>query len=398
LILRITAQGNRSFVVRARVKGKKQPIRLTYKTPAHNSVLEEARAWAVEAVGLSRRGTDPREDKACSEAAQRAEAEKHARNRFGTVLDQFLEKYSSKNKSHGETKRIVNFYLRPGWDKRQIGDIGRRDIVERLDSIAEGKFIGKDQAAYGGPVMATNVLAQLRKLMNWHAIRDAEFISPIVPGMGYTKPRERARKRVLSDEEIRQIWPHLSGTYGAALKTLFYTAQRLGEVGQMRRAQIGQDSVWSIPVEAYKSNHAQFVPLTNEALAVIHAQPEVDGSDLVFPAQKDPTKQITNWSALKANLDAKITSASNGQPLPHWTVHDIRRTCRTLMSRAGIRSEISERVLGHAIPGVAGVYDQHDYLVQKREALEALAGELEHILQGNVSTLLPCRAEQNVAA
>ena len=76
LILRITAQGTRSFIVRARVKGKKQPIRLTYKTPAHISVLEEARAWAVETVGLSRRGTDPREDKASSEAAQRAEAEK----------------------------------------------------------------------------------------------------------------------------------------------------------------------------------------------------------------------------------------------------------------------------------------------------------------------------------
>ena len=292
----------------------------------------------------------------------------------------------------------MNFYLRPGWDNRQIGDIGRRDIVKRLDSIAEGKFIGKDQAAYGGPVMATNVLAQLRKLMNWHAIRDAEFITPIVPGMGYTKPKERARRRVLSDEEIRQIWPHLNGTYGGALKTLFYTAQRLGEVGQMRGAQIGNDAVWSIPVKAYKSKHVQFVPLTKEALAVVHAQPEVDGSDLVFPAQRDPRKQITNWSALKANLDARIANARDGQPLPHWTVHDIRRTCRTLMSRTGIRSEISERVLGHAIPGVAGVYDRHDYLVQKREALEALAGELERILTNGGFKVLPSEMKGVAAA
>ena len=166
----------------------------------------------------------------------------------------------------------------------------------------------------------------------------------------------------------------------------------------MRRAQIGSDSVWSIPVEAFKSKHAQFVPLTNEAWVVISAQPEVDGSDLVFPAQKDPKKQITNWSALKANLDAKITTARNGQPLPHWTVHDIRRTCRTLMSRAGIPSEISERVLGHAIAGVAGVYDRHDYLVQKREALQAMAGELERILANGDFNLLQSEMKAVVAA
>ena len=389
LILRITAQGNRSFIVGSRIKGQKQPIRLTYESPAHISVLAEARTWAVETVGSCRRGVDPRRDKSVDEAAAQAAAEKQARDRFGAVADLFLEKHATRNRSYAENKRIVDFYLRPGWEDRQIDEIRRPDIVERLDLIEAGGFKGRDGKTYGGPVMADRVLAQLRKLMNWHAARDPDFVSPIVKGMARTKPKDRARTRVLSDEEIRLIWPHLTGTYGAVLKTLFYTAQRLGEVAQMQRGQIGADGVWEIPATVYKGKRPQFVPLTPEAKGVVDSQPEIDGSSLVFPAQRDPSKQMANWSALKAALDAAITESRDGDPLPHWTVHDIRRTCRTLMSRARVSPDISERVLGHAIPGVAGVYDRHAYVEEKREALEALAELLNQIIHPEPANVVP---------
>lgn len=380
LILRLTAQGNRTFVVRARIKGQPQPIRITFPTPAHISVVEEARAWAVETVGKCRRGVDPRESKARAEASEKAAEETRVRNRFGTVADSFLEKYAARNRSYEETRRIIDFYVRPCWENRQIGEITRPDVVARLDQIEAGEFKGKDGKTYGGPVMADRVLAQLRKLMNWHATRDPDYISPIVKGMARTKPRDRARTRVLSDDEIRLIWPHLTGTYGGVLKTLFYTAQRVGEVSQMQRSQIGADAIWSVPVEASKGKRPLFIPLTAQALSVIHAQPQIDGSDLVFGAERNPAKQVRNWSALKAELDARVRKSNGGEPLPNWTQHDIRRTCRTLMSRAGIRPDICERVLGHVIPGVAGVYDRHAYVDEKREALEALASLLGQIL------------------
>ena len=66
--------------------------------------------------------------------------------------------------------------------------------------------------------------------------------------------------------------------------------------------------------------------------------------------------------------------------MPHWTLHDLRRTARSLMSRAGVRPDIAERVLGHAIAGVAGVYDRHSYADEKRAALEKLAGLVERIV------------------
>ena len=49
------------------------------------------------------------------------------------------------------------------------------------------------------------------------------------------------------------------------------------------------------------------------------------------------------------------------------------------MSRAGVRPDISERVLGHALQGVEGVYDRHSYRDEKAHALKALAGLIEYI-------------------
>ena len=66
--------------------------------------------------------------------------------------------------------------------------------------------------------------------------------------------------------------------------------------------------------------------------------------------------------------------------MPNWTLHDLRRTAKTLMARAGVRPDISERVLGHVIAGVEGTYDRHSYADEKRDALKKLAEIVERIL------------------
>lgn len=78
--------------------------------------------------------------------------------------------------------------------------------------------------------------------------------------------------------------------------------------------------------------------------------------------------------------------------VPHWTLHELRRTAKTLMARAGVRPDISERVLGHAIQGVEGTYDRHDYLKEKRDALEALATMIDRIVANNIADIVELRA------
>ena len=68
------------------------------------------------------------------------------------------------------------------------------------------------------------------------------------------------------------------------------------------------------------------------------------------------------------------------KPMPEWRLHDLRRTARSLMSRAGVPTDIAEMVLGHKLTGVRGVYDRHSYAAEKREALEKLAGLVAMIL------------------
>jgi integrase len=109
------------------------------------------------------------------------------------------------------------------------------------------------------------------------------------------------------------------------------------------------------------------------ALDLIEAQPRIVGNPHVFAARgKGP---FNSFSQRKEELDHKLPG------IEPWTLHDLRRTARSLMSRAGVRPDIAERVLGHAIGGIAGVYDRHRYDAEKADALNKLAHLSETIIK-----------------
>src|SRR5262249_11774752 len=162
----------------------------------------------------------------------------------------------------------------PAIGKIGIYELRRSDVARMLDKIADER----------GLVMADQTLAYMRKAFNWYSGKDDGFNSPIVRGMVRTRPRERARTRVLSDDDIRIIWPALdsAGTFGALVKALLLTVQRRDEVAQMSRKEIGQDGIWTIPAERYKTKRPNHVPLSKAALDIIEAQPKVGGCDYIF--------------------------------------------------------------------------------------------------------------------
>jgi len=114
------------------------------------------------------------------------------------VLDNFLDRYVAKVglRSAESIARTFDRLVRPRIGALSIYTLGRRDIVDLLDSIEDGS----------GPVKADQTLAYVRKAFNWQAVRDERFNSPIVAGMARTKPRERARARILDDHELRDLW------------------------------------------------------------------------------------------------------------------------------------------------------------------------------------------------
>ena len=113
-------------------------------------------------------------------------------------------------------------------------------------------------------------------------------------------------------------------------------------------------------------------PLSRAAREIIEALPK-RGS---FVFTTDGTTPISGFTKFKVAFDR--ASGTQG-----YTLHDLRRTARSLMSRAGVPSDHAERCLGHVIGGVRGVYDRHEYHREKARAFEMLAGEIERIVGGD---------------
>jgi integrase len=393
LIYRLSAQGGRTFCVRVRVGGLGQPQRFTFPRHARIDTLAEARQWAYQTVEACRTGQDPRATGAATDAAAALEAERLERLKCKHVIKDYLERRvrrEKKNRTADEMERSFNIYVLPRWGETPITQIDRKDVNDLLDDIfdREVKFEGQ---TFGGNVAADNMLARLRACFNWYALKDSKFVSPIVQGMARTKPRERLRRRVLSDLEIRVMWPILPthGVFGAIVKELLLSAQRRDEVADMLHTEIAPDGIWTIPASRYKGKRDHTVPLSKAALAVIAEQHQIDGSDFVFTTTGETA--FSGFSKCKARLDKALLAAlkqdaeERGEDptkveLPNWRLHDLRRTAKTLMIRAGVRPDLSERVLGHVISGVEGIYDQHDYIAEKRAALEALASLLKRII------------------
>lgn len=148
----------------------------------------------------------------------------------------------------------------------------------------------------------------------------------------------------------------------------------------MRWQDLDDEGVWAIPTEAREKGNAGQLVLPEMVREIIAAQPAFVGNPYVFPGRGK--EHFKSGAHGKRTIDKKLMFE---EP---WRLHDLRRTARSLMSRAGIRPDIAERVLGHAIKGVEGVYDRHHYREEKTHAVNALARLVQTILANRKATVV----------
>jgi integrase len=210
-------------------------------------------------------------------------------------------------------------------------------------------------------------------LANWHQSRTRHYRSPIVPKMW--RGERVKRDRILTDQELRAVWKQAeaNGVYGALIRLALLTAQRQAKLASMKWSDI-EDGVWTIATAPREKGNAGKLALPRETLDIIEAQPRGD-SPYVFPASgtRKGRGYVSGWSQMKRAFDRKA-------PIAPWVFHDLRRTARSLMSRAGVSSHVAERVMGHVLPGVEGVYDRFSYDAQKGDALQRLAATINSIV------------------
>jgi integrase len=391
LYLIVQPSGSKSWALRFRQHGR--PVKLTLGQYFAGEVrdapepvvggpltLKGARKLASETMLGIAKGSDPVAAKKEAETAKQQADE----NTFEAVALEYMKRvcgmsadgFDRAKKRSGETQHATLVRLVfPVIGRLPITQIRRRDIVRLLDNIEDER----------GPVMANGTLAIVRVIMNWHASRDDDFRSPIVKGMGRVKQSELARDRILTDAELRVVWKTAeedAGPFGALIQFLLLTAARRNEAAEMPWAElVGTD--WVLPKERNKVGGELIRPLSEAARAVLETRPKI--SPFVFTYGRGP---LLGFSKPKRQFDAKVAEAL-GEALPRWTLHDLRRTARSLMSRVGVTSDHAERCLGHVIPGVRGVYDRHRYHAEMARAYEALAALIETIVNPPPDNILP---------
>jgi integrase len=360
--LMVTTNGHKSFVVQYRSNGVSR--RLTLKAaPQGGLSLNEAKREAKAIIGSVTKGGDP--------LADRRSASRAAENTLQAIAEEFFARDGAKLRSLRMQRLTLERLVYPRLGARQIDDIRRTDLVRLLDKIADES----------GPRMADITLAFLRRILNWHASRSDDFRSPIVRGMARTKPSQRRRQRILNDDEIRAVWRATEAqpnAFNCLVRFLLLTATRRTEAARMERSEVS-GTEWTIPQARYKTGLELLVPLSPTAQAILAKTPKL-GTRFVFT--NDGKHALASFSKFKPKLDK--ASGVTG-----WTLHDLRRTARSLMSRAGVPSDHAERCLGHVMGGIRGTYDRHEYINEKRHAFEALASLIEGIVhpKANVTPL-----------
>jgi integrase len=245
--------------------------------------------------------------------------------------------------------------------ERPVASIKRSEIIRLLDKIEDEK----------GPRIADVALSVLRRIFNWHALRNDDFSSPIIRGMGRTNTKERERSHVLDDAGLRAIWTAslADEVFGALVRFLLLSAARRSEAAGMRWDEVDAKGLWTLPASRSKTKSEVARPLSRAAQSILDAQPRI--CDHPFTLNGVTGAASFSWPKRKLDAASGVTG---------WRLHDLRRTARSLLSRAGVNPDVAERCLGHAIPGVRGIYDRHRYIDEMRHAFEALAAQLDRIV------------------
>jgi integrase len=294
------------------------------------------------------------------------------------------KKATEKKRSWPEQRRIFENEVLPEWRHRRVQDMTRRDIRTLVDRKAET-----------APIMANRILARVSRLFSFAVERDWIEANP---ALRIVKPAdEKSRDRVLSRDELRELWtalheteakdpngkpvPRLSQALNDALIVMLLTAQRCGEVCRMQWREVDLATAWwTIPGVVSKNHDPHRVPLTASVLEVL--QRRRFGADERFVFSNHRHTCVSSRAKKAASTLSKGLSFE-------FRAHDLRRTAASFMGEAGVDRFHIAHVLNHRSvthSTVTAIYDRYRYDKEKRAALEAWSKSLEDIVKAESQT------------
>lgn len=374
LYMVVQPSGAKSWALRYRFNGR--PKKLTLGRWPKVGVAD-ARTLASEALEEIAHGTDPGQRK--KQSTRVFSTERGPEEKFvSTLFDEYSKRHLAGLKSGAEVRRRMEVEFLPFFGDRQVDQISKAELRALLEAIADT----------GRGTTSNRVRLYISGFLNWCVERDAISVSPLLGLKGITK--EKARDRVLSEDEIRWFW-HACESVGdpwcGAGKMLLLTGQRLNEVLGMTSTEI-DGATWNLGPTRTKNGRAHSVPLSHTAQCVLSQIDPVLGDLGLFFTTTGNTP-ISGYFKARNRLHKIMLAyakAERGEQteIPHWTFHDLRRTTATGMAKLGIPVRVTEAVLNHVsgtAAGIVSVYQRHDYADEKRDALQEWAQHIQSILK-----------------
>jgi integrase len=369
LYVEVFPTGGKVWRCRYRINGRQEKLTLG-KYPA--LTLKNARIKRDDAAQAAAMGTSPAQQKQLAKVAAAA----------ATTVAEFGERFfreivAKDRQNLTSPRRYFDNAILPAIGTKAVRDVTTEDV---RSIIWRKKDEGFDAAA-------GEIRGVLKRLFDYALTCGLATTNPVLALPMRHVHKAKSRERALSQEEVRVFLKaafesNIRRQFKIGLHLILLTMVRKSELLLARWEHVDfEQAEWHIPAEHSKTGKPHIVFLSRQSLALfkeLHIL--AGGSALVMPGRGSLTKPFAHNA-----INTALKTALAGQPIPAFTIHDLRRTASTLLHENGWASDVVEKALNHTIGGVRGVYNRAEYAPQRREMLQFWADYIEQLMTtGNV--------------
>ena len=370
LTLTISAGGYAAWVLRYRLEGRRREYTIG---PEADYPLERAREVATELRRRVARGEDISTTRRQQKFLNKSPA---TAGSFAALADTWFRRTQEDRLQHPQvTWRVFSNWINPRLGKMPVDDIQAVHIVECLEAITSG----------GAPTVANDARRYIRKVLDYGVtlglIPDNPAATLSTQDAGVV---ENARDRALSLEEVDTLLRSMADSrdrFGRgnelAIRLLLLLGVRKQELTRARWSELTLSAPrWQLPVRGNKTGRGLIIPLPKLAVQHLKELQELsEGSEWVLPARRLSKRKPGHIGP--DTLNSALKRLAHG--IDDFVIQDLRRTLRSNLSALGVRPEVSERCLNNRLRGVLGVFDQQDFLQERRAALARWASVIEKL-------------------
>jgi integrase len=364
LVLEVFPTGGMLWHYRYRLNGKQERVTLG-RYPALS--LKLARAERDKRETLVAQGQSPAVQK---QLAKQGSAPDTTVAEFGERF--FRDVVAKDRRDLTIPRRYFDKSIVPAIGTKAVRDVTTEDVRAII-------WRKKDE---GFNAAAGNIRSVLKRLFDYAQTAGLVATNPVLALPMRHVHKARARERALSPDEIRAFLKaafesNIRRQFKIGLHLILLTMVRKSELLLARWEHVDfEQAEWHIPAEHSKTGKPHIVFLSRQAIALFRElRALAGGSELVMPGRGSLTKPFAHNA-----INTALKTALQGQDIPAFTIHDLRRTASTLLHENGWPSDVVEKALNHTIGGVRGVYNRAEYAPQRREMLQFWADTIEQLM------------------